>query len=75
MINCVICKEEIKQDVEEWVRLTDFSGKIQTSEVYNHKECWKERFQITNSARKRRMYKEGMNAIKDVFNRGGMVAQ
>lgn len=75
---CVICKEKILEDREKWVRLTDFDCGIQTGEVYYHYECWNERFKITNSERKQRMYKQTMNAIKNMtgkFRQGGIPAQ
>lgn len=76
-MKCVICGEKIEHDIEEWVRLTDFSGNVQTGETYYHLECWRERFQITNSARKQKMYSQGMKAIQQIarkINGGGMVA-
>ena len=59
-------------------RLTDFSGKIQNGEVSYHLECWQERFQITNSERKKKMYAQTMQSIQNIANnlkKGGMVAQ
>ena len=73
---CVICKQEILEDIEKWVKLIDFDGKIKTGEVYYHLLCWKERFQITNSERKKKMYKQTMDAlknIKDKLGNGGLV--
>ena len=55
MKQCVICKQQILEDRERWVRLTDFDCGTQIGEVYNHLECWKERFQITTSERKKQM--------------------
>ena len=72
---CVICKEIILEDKEKWVRLTDFDCGKQTGEVFNHLQCWKERFQITNSERKKVMYSQvskGLGNIKDRLNGGGM---
>lgn len=63
---CVICKQPILEDKEKWVRLTDFDCKVQVGEVYNHLECWQERFQITNSKRKQEMYAQGMKAIQNI---------
>lgn len=76
MTECVICKQKISTDKEKYVRLTDFNGKIQTGEVFYHLECWRERFMITNSARKKEMYAKAAKAItsmKDKFGNGGLV--
>lgn len=75
---CVICKQIIIEDQEQWVRLTDFKGNLQTGEVFYHYECWHERFQITNSERKKTMYAQAMQSIKNIkdnLGRGGMLAQ
>ena len=72
---CVICKSMIKEEIEQWVRLTDFNGKIQNGEVYYHLECWRERFQITNSERKKKMYSQVMKSIKNIkdnLGKGGL---
>lgn len=76
MKKCVICKQQILEDRERWVRLTDFDCGIEIREVYNHLECWKERFQITNSERKKQMYSKAMKTIKNIkdnLGSGGMV--
>lgn len=66
MKQCVICNQQILEDRERWVRLTDFDCGIEIGEVYNHLECWKERFQITNSERKKQMYSKVMKTIKNI---------
>ena len=82
MKTCVICKQDILEDREKWVRLTDYDCGIQTGEVYYHYECWSERFRLTNSKRKMEMYKQTQAALKNIkenfsrLNNGGiMVAQ
>lgn len=75
---CVICKEPILEDKEKWVRLTDFNCGVQSGETFYHLECWQERFKITNSQRKQKMYSEVMRSLKtinDKMNKGGIVAQ
>lgn len=60
---CIICKEKIIEKKERWVRLTDFNkGKIEGEQFY-HLECWRDRFRISNSARKQKMYKQTQEAI------------
>jgi hypothetical protein len=44
---CVICNEKIDQDKDQYVRLTDFTGKKQTGECIYHTTCWRKRFKIT----------------------------
>lgn len=76
MKQCVICKQQILEDKERWIRLTDFDCGTKVGEVFNHLECWRERFQITNSERKKQMYQQTMKTIKhikDNLGRGGMV--
>lgn len=75
MKKCVICRQQILEDRERWVKLTDFDCGIKLGEVYNHLECWKERFQITNSERKKQMYGQTMKAIKNIkdnLGKGGI---
>ena len=73
---CVICKEKIFEDRERWVRLTDFYCGIQGSEVYYHLECWKERFQITNSERKKKMIHDTLRTLQNITKNSGLgVAQ
>ncbi len=76
MKQCVICNEEILEDREKWVILVDIDYGEKVGETYYHLQCWKERFQITNSERKKRMYKqmgETINKIKNNFGKGGMM--
>lgn len=68
---CVICKEKILEETERWVRLTDFYGNIQGGEVYYHLECWRERFKITNSERKQKMYKQVTDTLQNIINPKG----
>jgi len=79
MTTCVICKQKIIKEKEKWCRLTDFDCELQTGEVYYHLECWKERFQITNSERKKAMYQQAFQAINNIKNQlgneGGMVVE
>ncbi len=68
---CVICKEKIIEKKEKWVRLTDFYKKQQTGEQFYHLECWRDRFIISNSIRKQKMYnqtKEAFGKIMNAFN-------
>jgi hypothetical protein len=60
---CTICKEKIIETKEKWVRLTDFHKKQQTGEVFYHLECWRDRFKLSNSIRKQKMYKQAMESI------------
>ncbi len=55
---CIICKEKIIEKKERWVRLTDFNRGQEMGEQYYHLECWTDRFKISNSARKQKMYSE-----------------
>ena len=60
---CIICKEKIIEKKERWVRLSDFNKGKQTGEVFYHLECWRDRFRISNSLRKQKMYKQAQDAI------------
>ena len=64
---CVICKKKIIEKKEKWVRLTDFNKKQQTSEVFYHLECWRDRFIISNSIRKQEMYKRTQHALGNIM--------
>ena len=75
MRECVICKEAIDEERDRYVRLTDFNGKIEVGEVFNHLQCWKERFQLTNSKRKQAMIGKTMDFLKTRLDRGGIPAQ
>jgi len=68
---CVICKEDIIEKKERWVRLTDFDKKKEGTSIYYHLECWRERFQITNSERKKKMYAQAMKSIKSITDNLG----
>ena len=63
---CVICKEKIIEKKERWVRLTDFNRGAQTGEVFYHLECWRDRFRISNSQRKQKMYKQSLAAVSKI---------
>ncbi len=65
---CVICKEKIIEQKDKWVRLTDYDKKQITGEVFYHLECWRDRFKISNSARKQKMYGQVMDSIKGIQN-------
>ena len=72
---CVICKQPILEDREKWVKLTDFDCGIQVGETYYHYECWHERFQITNSKRKKQMYSQVIKTINNLgrnLDKGGI---
>lgn len=64
---CVICKQKIIEKKERWVRLTDFNRGEQTGEQFYHLECWKDRFRISNSLRKQKMYKQTQKAIGGII--------
>lgn len=64
---CVICKEKIIEAKERWVRLTDFNKKAQVGETFYHLECWRDRFKISNSIRKQKMYKQAQGAIGGIL--------
>ena len=66
---CEICKEKIIENKERWVRLTDFNRGQETGEVFYHLECWKDRFKISNSIRKEKMYNQARDAIKGIMER------
>ena len=68
-MNCVICKEKIIEKKDRWVVLTDFNRGEQVGEVKYHLECWKDRFNISNSARKQKMYAQGKEAIQGIINK------
>ena len=73
--DCIICKQRIIDKKEKWVRLTDFDKGIQGKSVYYHLECWRDRFVISNSIRKQKMYSQTMKAvksIKDNLGKGGI---
>ena len=68
-MNCVICKGKIIEKKERWVRLTDFNRGQQTGETFYHLECWNDRFVISNSARKQKMYAQGKEAIQGIMGK------
>ncbi|GAG82776.1 unnamed protein product [marine sediment metagenome] len=63
---CVICNEKIIEKKERWVRLTDFNKGKQVGETFYHLECWRDRFRISNSLRKQKMYKQAQKAIGQI---------
>ena len=73
-IFCIICKQEILKKIEKWVRLTDFDCGRERGEVCYHLECWKERFKITNSERKKQMYSQAMQGIQGIFGKVGLIS-
>ena len=66
--DCVICKEAIMEDYDDYVRLTDFKYGIENGEIFYHLECLRERFQITNSARKNKMYSQFSKSAKSILD-------
>ena len=64
---CVICDRKIIDTKERWVRLTDFHKKRQTGEVFYHLECWRDRFNISNSLRKQKMYEQIAKPLGSIF--------
>lgn len=68
-MNCVICKEKIIEKKERWVVLTDFNRGQQMGECPYHLECWRDRFNISNSARKQKMYAQGREAISGILEK------
>ena len=65
---CIICKQKIIEKKERWVRLTDFNKGKQTGEQFYHLECWKDRFVISNSIRKQKMYRQTQKSIGNILN-------
>ena len=68
-MKCVICKEKIIEKKERWVRLTDFNRGKEVGEAFYHLECWRDRFNISNSARKQKMYNQAQNAINGIMEK------
>ncbi|KKN48512.1 hypothetical protein LCGC14_0652050 [marine sediment metagenome] len=66
---CVICKQKIIEKKERWVRLTDFNKGKQTGEQFYHLECWRDRFVISNSIRKQKMYRQTQKSIGSILKR------
>ena len=66
---CVICKQKIIEKKERWVRLTDFNKGKQTGERFYHLECWRDRFVISNSIRKQKMYRQTQKSIGSILKR------
>lgn len=64
---CIICKEKIIEKKERWVRLTDFNKGKQTGEQFYHLECWKDRFVISNSIRKQKMYRQAQQSVGNIL--------
>ena len=63
---CIICNEKIIDKKERWVRLTDFNKGEQVGETFYHLECWRDRFRISNSLRKQKMYQQAQKAIGQI---------
>ncbi len=64
---CIICKQKIIEKKERWVRLTDFNRGKQVGEQFYHLECWRDRFRISNSARKQKMYEQTQKSLKNIL--------
>lgn len=65
---CIICKEKIIEKKERWVRLTDFNKGREVGHQYYHLECWRDRFRISNSKRKKKMYAQVRNSLGGIIN-------
>ena len=63
---CIICNEKIIDKKERWVRLTDFNKGEQVGETFYHLGCWRDRFRISNSLRKQKMYQQAQKAIGQI---------
>ncbi len=66
---CIICEEKIIEKKERWVRLTDFNRGQEVGEQYYHLECWTDRFRVSNSARKQKMYRDAQKSIGGVLEK------
>lgn len=69
---CVICQEKIIEKKERWVRLTDFNKGQEVGQQYYHLECWRDRFNISNSARKKKMYNDVQKSMANIFESIGI---
>ena len=69
---CIICKQKIIEKKERWVRLTDFNKGKEGGQQYYHLECWRDRFKISNSARKKKMYNDVQKSIGNIFQSLGI---
>ena len=65
---CIICQEKIIEKKERWVRLTDFNRGKEVGQQYYHLECWRDRFRISNSERKKKMYKDVQKSIGGILD-------
>ncbi len=68
-MNCVICKGKIIEKKERWVRLTDFNRGEEMGETFYHLECWTDRFNVSNSARKQKMYAKAQESINGMIEK------
>lgn len=64
---CIICIQKIIEKKERWVRLTDFNKGQEVGHQYYHLECWRDRFNISNSARKKKMYNDVQKSIGTIL--------
>lgn len=64
---CIICKQKIIEKKERWVRLTDFNKGEQVGERFYHLECWRDRFNISNSKRKQKMYNQAQKSVGNIL--------
>ena len=69
---CIICKQKIIEKKERWVRLTDFNKGQEVGQQYYHLECWKDRFLISNSERKKKMYAQAQKSVGNIFESLGI---
>ena len=65
---CIICTQKIIEKKERWVRLTDFNKGKHVSEVFYHLECWRDRFKISNSERKKKMYGQFQKSVGGILD-------
>lgn len=69
---CIICKQKIIEKKERWVRLTDFNKGQEVGQQYYHLECWRDRFNISNSERKKKMYSQAQKSIGNILSSLGI---
>lgn len=65
---CTICKNIINVELDKWVLLQDFNGKNLDGNCTYHTKCWKTRFQLDNSERKKQMISNMLNKLGIIKN-------
>lgn len=68
-MRCVICKKEIEEKFDRWVMLTDFNKGRIVGDCHYHLECWKDRFNISNSEKKKEMYAKTFKSLKNIVEK------